>query len=56
MGVTRDLAEWTVPHGVCAPLISRWPQTGLEGKFSMAYVVAAADVATLVEWLVPPEA
>jgi 2-methylcitrate dehydratase PrpD len=34
--------EVTVPHGLCAPLISRRPQTGLEGKFSMAYVVAAA--------------
>jgi 2-methylcitrate dehydratase PrpD len=39
-----DVAEVrvTVPHGALAPLISRRPRTGLEGKFSMGYVVAAA--------------
>lgn len=34
--------EVTVPPGGLAPLIRDTPRTGLEGKFSMAYVVAAA--------------
>lgn len=39
-----DVARATVavPRGALAPLISLRPRTGLEGKFSMAYVVAAA--------------
>jgi 2-methylcitrate dehydratase PrpD len=39
-----DVARATVavPRGALAPLISWRPRTGLEGKFSMAYVVAAS--------------
>lgn len=38
-----DVARATVavPRGALAPLIAWRPRTGLEGKFSMAYVVAA---------------
>src|SRR5439155_6143936 len=37
-----DAVEVTVPVGGVSPLIHDRPRTGLEGKFSMQYVLAAA--------------